>query len=144
VAARARRARLRRTSRAASSAAPAEPLRRKRLQRSSNLLLGQSAQLLAKRLRGGHDDGAQLRQRLSAGVDGAAARDQQQLQGRAPLARPRERERLAGERGPRGPGRVKGVVLAAEAALRAWRAADLDNRRRFVAATVTCGSPRGL
>jgi hypothetical protein len=41
-----------------------------------------------------------LGQRFVADVEGAAARDQQQPQCLAPLACPRKRERVAGERGP--------------------------------------------
>src|SRR5439155_1422469 len=91
------------------------------------LALRQLPQLLAKQLRGGDDDGAQLRQRFAADVDGAAARDQQQPQRLAPLASARERERVAGERGRRGPGRVQRVVFAAESTLAVRYATDLEH-----------------
>jgi hypothetical protein len=109
VAVRIRRARLHSTIRVASSSA-LELLRRKRLQRSSSLPFRQSRQLLAKQLQGGDDHGTQLCERFGTDVDGATARDQQQPQRLAPLASARERERVAGERGPRGPGRVHRVA----------------------------------
>jgi hypothetical protein len=66
-------------------------------------------------------------ERFAADVDGAAARDLQQPQRLAPLASPGERERVAGERGPRGPGRVQRVVFAAEPTLAARYATDLEH-----------------
>jgi hypothetical protein len=83
--------------------------------------------LLAKRLRGGDDDSAKLGQRFAADVDGAATRDQQQPQRLAPLTSPREREYVAGERGPCDPGRVQRVVFAAQPTLAARDATDLEH-----------------
>ena len=74
----------------------------------------QPAQLLAELVGRGDDHAAQLHERFAADVDGAATRDQQQPQRLPPLARSRQRERLAGERRPRRPGRVERVVLAAQ------------------------------
>ncbi len=63
--------------------------------------LGQAAELVAERLRGRDDDGAQLRQCFAADVDGAATSEQQPPQRLSPLTCTRQRERLAGECRPR-------------------------------------------
>ncbi len=57
-------------------------------------------------------------QRFAADVDGAAAGDQQQPQCLASLPLPGQRERLAGQRRPRGPDGVERVVLAVQPPLR--------------------------
>ena len=73
----------------------------------------QSAQLLAEPVRCGDDDRPELSERLAAHVDGTSTSEQEQPQRFPPLPRARQRQRPAGQRGPRRAHGVEYVILAA-------------------------------
>jgi hypothetical protein len=69
----------------------------------------------------------ELAERLPAHADGTATSRQQQRQCLSPFARPRQRERLAGQLGPCPPDRVEGVVFAGQPPFGSGCAAELEH-----------------